>query len=396
MKRVLVIGDGQLGLMLAGAAARLGVELDRLSPEGCVLYRGTGRASEPLRDDWSAEEYDIVTAEREHLPECALMERLRAHPGFGAAATLATVSDRRSQKALFDRLAVPTAEWIVPRSLRDIEGFLRAHDSRAILKAARGGYDGRGQWRVTVDGPIPDPREHPAGLIAERAVHFQRELSLVGARFADGRTAYYPLVQNHHADGMLRCTVAPAETKPAQQRCAEQMLGAIMRELDYVGVMALELFEEDGRLLVNELAPRVHNSGHWSQAGAGVDQFELHLRALCGLPPGVHAPCGFTVMLNLVGTGFDPRWLGVAGVDLHWYGKSPAPRRKLGHLNLHASGRAELAGVIRRLLPLLDEAHASAARDALATLTANQRASDLALTRQRNRTGAPAAACTAR
>jgi 5-(carboxyamino)imidazole ribonucleotide synthase len=165
---------------------------------------------------------------------------------------------------------------------------------------------------------------------------------------------------------MLRCTVAPAETSSAQQHGAQDMLGAIMRELNYVGVMAMELFDHDGQLLVNELAPRVHNSGHWSQSGAGVDQFELHLRALCGLPSGDLAPRGVTAMINLVGNDFDPRWLGVPGGELHWYGKTPAPGRKLGHLNLNANRPAELAGMLERLLPLLDPAHVQAARHALA------------------------------
>jgi 5-(carboxyamino)imidazole ribonucleotide synthase len=146
------------------------------------------------------------------------------------------------------------------------------------------------------------------------------------------------------------------------------MLGRVMQALGWVGVMAVELFDEDGSLLVNELAPRVHNSGHWSQAGAVVDQFELHLRALCGLPcPDLRRP-GIAAMLNLVGVPFDPRWLGDAGVSLHWYGKAMAHGRKLGHLNLHAEDAAGLAVALRRLLPLLDEEHAAAARHLLQLL----------------------------
>ena len=368
MKKVLVIGDGQLGLMMAEAAARLGIVLDRVSPERGELFRGTGRMPELLAQGWCAEEYDVVTAEREHLPDNALLDRLREHPGFGAASAIEQIADRRTQKALLDELGIATACWATPRGRDDIGAFLRLHAPRAIVKAARGGYDGRGQWRVGRGADAPDPALHPQGLIIERAVAFARELSLVGARFANGRQLFYPLVQNHHADGMLRCTLAPATVSPAQQQRARAMLGTVMESLGYVGVMAMELFDEAGELLVNELAPRVHNSGYWTLAGAGVDQFDLHLRALCELPCVEPAHAGCTVMLNLVGTGFDPRWLAQPGARLHWYGKEPAPGRKLGHLNLHAPDAEQLGRVVGALLPMLDDAHGQGARHALALL----------------------------
>jgi 5-(carboxyamino)imidazole ribonucleotide synthase len=201
-------------------------------------------------------------------------------------------------------------------------------------------------------------------MIAERSVRFVRELSLVGARAADGSCVFYPLVENRHREGMLRFTLAPARAARGYQRRAGQMLRRIMDELGYTGVMAVELFEEDGKLLVNELAPRVHNSGHWSQDGTALDQFELHLRALCDLPMPPPRTTGHTVMINLVGCAFDPAWLSVPHARLHWYGKEVRGGRKLGHINLQAPTRRALLARLAALAPLLDREHALAVEEA--------------------------------
>lgn len=349
MTRVLVLGAGQLGLMLAEAAARLGIELHRLDPEQHALLHGTSHARHAPPRGWSAHDYDIVTVEREHFADRRVLEPLDAHPGWCLADALPRIADRRTQKALLDEIGIATAQWCRVQSPEDIYGLLRSTGGGVIVKAATGGYDGRGQWRIDGEGSSLPPAEQFGRLIAERSVPFDRELSLVGARDRDGRCVFYPLVENHHSQGMLRCTVAPAELSPALQRDAEDMLTRIMRRLDYVGVMAMECFEEDGALLVNELAPRVHNSGHWSQDGASIDQFELHLRALCGLPLGTPRARGTTVMLNLIGTSFDERWLVQDGARLHWYGKAPRPARKLGHLNLNAPEPRAAAALLRRL-----------------------------------------------
>jgi 5-(carboxyamino)imidazole ribonucleotide synthase len=350
VKRVLVLGSGQLGLMLAEAASRLGLELDRLDPEKDVLLHGTSPARHGLPRDWSARDYDVVTVEREHFPDRRVVDSLDGHPGWDLARALPCIADRRAQKSLLDDLGVATAEWRHVRQPEDIRRLQRTTGGGVIVKAATGGYDGRGQWRVdNTDSALP-PDEHFGRLIAERMVSFERELSLVGARARDGRCVFYPLVENYHHHGMLRCTVAPADVSSIQQRRAESMLSRIMEHLDYVGVMAMECFEEDGALLVNELAPRVHNSGHWSQDGASVDQFELHLRALCALPVTPPRALGTTVMLNLIGTPFDARWLAQDGARLHWYGKSPRPARKLGHVNLNAAEPQAAAGLLRELV----------------------------------------------
>ena len=373
MKRLLVLGDGQLGLMLAEAASRLGVVLDRLALDGERLYRGTSSVGEPLPRDWDPSTYDLITAEREHLGESALIDRVSVHDGFRNAAAIAMLADRRSQKALLDRLGIETARWRVLYSTRDLTRLLAELGSPVIVKLARGGYDGRGQWRI-VDARSARPSGELFGqLIGERAVSFSRELSLVGARGADGRCVFYPLVENYHADGTLRCTVAPAAVSPAMQRKAEGMLASIMQHLDYVGVMAMELFEERGELLVNELAPRVHNSGHWTLDGSSIDQFELHLRALCGWPLPQPSAEGLTVMLNIIGAEFDPAWLAHQGVRLHWYGKQWRADRKLGHLNLRATYASELAGRLHDLSPALDDAQREAVSAAIAILSGDIR-----------------------
>lgn len=397
MKRILVIGDGQLGMMLAAAAARLGLALDRLAPGGERLYRGTGRSGEDLPPGWNGADYDIVTVEREHLPDSPLIARLREHPGFAAERAVRLLADRRSQKRLLDELGIATADWVLAESAQDIEALARACGSAVIVKAAEGGYDGRGQWRVdaTTAGTVPAALH--GQLIAERQVAFTRELSLVGARGRDGSCVFLPLVENVHRDGMLRTTIAPARVPPDFQRTAESMLRTLMDALDYTGTMAMELFEEDGNLLVNELAPRVHNSGHWSLDGATGDQFELHLRALCGWPLATPRTEGRrSVMLNLVGCDFDTRWLGLPGARLHWYGKERQPGRKLGHLTLGGANAGTLAAQLQACIATLDATHADAALNALVLLAREDATTSATATRYAAHPAARAAPLSAR
>jgi 5-(carboxyamino)imidazole ribonucleotide synthase len=373
MQRILVLGSGQLGLMLAEAASRLGVQLDRLNPEEWTLLRGTSPVPEALPRDWDGLHYDRVTVEREHFPDRAVLERFAGHPGFGALDAVSRLADRRSQKSLLDALDVATAEWCVVHGPEDLDRLQRQVGLSLIVKAATGGYDGHGQWRVQESATKLPPTATPGHVIAERAVPFDRELSLVGARNAAGECVFFPLVENVHRHGMLVCTVAPARVDAAQQEQAETMLRCIMDELDYVGVMAMECFEESGRLLVNELAPRVHNSGHWSQEGANIDQFELHLRAVAGLPLMRPAATRRTVMLNLVGTEFDPVWLQHGHARLHWYGKEVRPGRKLGHLNVCSARGEELTLDLQGLLKEWDPLHRQDIRSALAVLERDDR-----------------------
>ena len=192
------------------------------------------------------------------------------------------------------------------------------------------------------------PADAYGECIVEQGINFSGEVSLVGARGHDGRSVFYPLTHNLHEDGILRTSVALPQPNPALQQQAEQMLAAILNELNYVGVMAMECFIVGDRLLINELAPRVHNSGHWTQNGASISQFELHLRAILGLPlpqPVVSTP---SVMVNLIGTAVNEQWLSLPLVHLHWYEKEVRPGRKVGHLNLNDPSAADLRPRCRR------------------------------------------------
>nr|SAY41872.1 N5-carboxyaminoimidazole ribonucleotide synthase [Serratia marcescens] len=223
----------------------------------------------------------------------------------------------------------------------------------AIVKRRVGGYDGRGQWRLRPGQEAELPADAYGECIVEQGINFSGEVSLVGARGHDGRSVFYPLTHNLHEDGILRTSVALPQPNPVLQQQAEQMLAAILNELNYVGVMAMECFIVGDRLLINELAPRVHNSGHWTQNGASISQFELHLRAILGLPlpqPVVSTP---SVMVNLIGTAVNEQWLSLPLVHLHWYEKEVRPGRKVGHLNLNDPSAADLQQALQALAPLL-------------------------------------------
>ena len=221
------------------------------------------------------------------------------------------------------------------------------------MKRRTGGYDGRGQWRLRAADAASLPADCYGECIVEQGINFSGEVSLVGARGHNGDTVFYPLTHNLHQDGILRASVALPQPDTVLQQQAEQMLSAIMHELNYVGVMAMECFVVPQGLLINELAPRVHNSGHWTQNGASISQFELHLRAILDLPlpqPVVSTP---SVMINLIGTALNTQWLSQPLVHLHWYEKEVRDGRKVGHLNLNDAEATRIAAALQALTPLL-------------------------------------------
>lgn len=330
--RVLALGSGQLGLMMAEAAARIGVVVDRLDPRTGEILPGTSDLRVRLTEAEIADRYQTITVEQERFEEGSLAAALSGWDRCGARDALPPLTDRKTQKELLERLGIPTAAWRTLDARSDVDEALAEHGS-VVAKARRGGYDGRGTWFAS--SPADLPVEHlVGGAILEAAIPFRRELSLVGARNGRGEMVFYPLVHNDHASGVLRVTTAPATGVSAgAQAEAEGMLGRLMESLDYRGVMTIELFEVDGRLLANEIAPRVHNSGHWTQEGASISQFELAVRALTGLPMSAPRVTRPTTMVNILGTPFDDDWLVRPG-RLHWYRKGPKPGRKLGHVNL--------------------------------------------------------------
>ncbi|MGP2714689.1 5-(carboxyamino)imidazole ribonucleotide synthase [Serratia marcescens] len=339
MKPVCVLGNGQLGRMLRQAGEPLGI----------AVYP-VGIDAEPEAVPY---QNSVITAEIERWPETALTRELATHSAFVNRDIFPRLADRLTQKQLLDQLGLATAPWQLLASAAEWPQVFAALGELAIVKRRVGGYDGRGQWRLRPGQEAELPADAYGECIVEQGINFSGEVSLVGARGHDGRSVFYPLTHNLHEDGILRTSVALPQPSPALQQQAEQMLAAILNELNYVGVMAMECFIVGDRLLVNELAPRVHNSGHWTQNGASISQFELHLRAILGLPlpqPVVSTP---SVMVNLIGTAVNEQWLSLPLVHLHWYEKEVRPGRKVGHLNLNDPSAAVLRQALQALAPLL-------------------------------------------
>lgn len=339
MKPVCVLGNGQLGRMLRQAGEPLGI----------AVYP-VGIDAEPEAVPY---QNSVITAEIERWPETALTRELATHSAFVNRDIFPRLADRLTQKQLLDQLGLATAPWQLLASAAEWPQVFAALGELAIVKRRVGGYDGRGQWRLRPGQEAELPADAYGECIVEQGINFSGEVSLVGARGHDGRSVFYPLTHNLHEEGILRASVALPQPNPALQQQAEQMLAAILNELNYVGVMAMECFIVGDRLLINELAPRVHNSGHWTQNGASISQFELHLRAILGLPlpqPVVSTP---SVMVNLIGTAVNEQWLSLPLVHLHWYEKEVRPGRKVGHLNLNDPSAADLHQALQALAPLL-------------------------------------------
>jgi 5-(carboxyamino)imidazole ribonucleotide synthase len=294
---------------------------------------------------------DAVTFEFENVPvESArwLAERVLVFP---PPLALEVSQDRIAEKTFFRDRGIPTPPFAAVETRAEFDRAVREVGLPAVLKTRRFGYDGKGQAVLRTPADAEEAWETLGGrpLILEGFVPFGRELSIVAVRGRGGESAFYPLVENAHREGMLRRTLAPAPGLTADlQRQAEGHARRVLDDLGYVGVLAIEWFEVGGRLLANEMAPRVHNSGHWTQDGAVTSQFENHVRAVLGLPLGSTAAVGHAAMMNLIGT--HPPFaevLSVPAAKLHWYGKEPRPRRKIGHVNLRADTPAERDALVR-------------------------------------------------
>ncbi len=268
-------------------------------------------------------------------------------PVYPPPAALEAAQDRLAEKDLFRKLGIATTDFVPVSNPGEFDAARRTLGLPAVLKTSRLGYDGKGQWILRTAQDVAKARSElpPVKLILERFVSFSRELSVLAVRSRNGETAIYPLVENHHRDGILRLSLAPApRLDPAIQRAAESAARRVLESLKYVGVLTIEFFEHQGELLANEMAPRVHNSGHWTIEGAVTSQFENHLRAVLGLPLGSTGPAGHCAMLNLIGDLPDSsEVLAVPDTHLHLYGKSPRPGRKLGHVTLRAASPERLA-----------------------------------------------------
>ncbi|HEX4871077.1 MAG TPA: 5-(carboxyamino)imidazole ribonucleotide synthase [Nevskiaceae bacterium] len=344
-----ILGAGQLGRMLALAGKPLGLDCVFLDPaeEACAASLGTHlRAAyeDPVALQALCAQSECITFEFENVPGTVLAQLAAQRPTYPPALALTTGQDRLLEKRLFDQLGIPVPRYLPVASREALGLAARSLGFPCVLKTRRLGYDGKGQALLRSEADLDGAwaRLGQSALILESFVAFQRELSCLAVRGREGELRFYPVVENQHREGILRRSIPQADD-PLQAE-AEDYTRRVAEHFGYVGVLAFEFFVADGRLLANEIAPRVHNSGHWTIEGAVCSQFENHLRAVAGLPLGETALRGPCAMLNLIGS--EPpaeALLAIPGLHLHRYGKAPKPGRKIGHLTLTAGEAAALA-----------------------------------------------------
>lgn len=365
---VLVLGAGQLARMMALAVKPLNINIRAFDVS-------SGNVVDPLSTNTTfgnltqgIEFADFITAEFEHIDHqtlalCQASGKLRP-----SSQAIKIGGDRRLEKDLLIKCDVANAQHKIIETKADFDHALNSLAFPLILKSALAGYDGKGQWRLknkaTAEEVWLDIKAFFDGgeqgvkhaVVAEQMVAFDREVSLVGARDSQGNTVVYPLTQNHHTNGVLSVSIATKIDKALQAQ-AKQVFDSIAKELNYIGVLAIEFFQIGEQLLVNEIAPRVHNSGHWTQQGADTCQFENHLRAVCDLPLGSTDLIRPSAMINILGEDNVPNEiLNVASVTLHWYGKSKRAGRKMGHINVSGNSETQLAARLALLANILPEA----------------------------------------
>ncbi len=342
-----ILGAGQLGRMLALSGIPLGHDFRFWDPVKDSPASALGGQIEYEFNDVSAvsdfaRELDVITYEFENVPT-ALVEALSVHcPVYPPIEALRDSQDRLLEKQLFTDLGHSTARFANIETLHELKVQVNEFGLPCILKTRRMGYDGKGQVFIKTEADIHmawNMLQPGLPLIIESFVAFERELSIISVRSTTGETAFYPLFQNTHKGGILRTSISPApDISPQLQQEAIEIARTVLERLNYVGVLAIELFEHNGELVINEMAPRVHNSGHGTIEGNVCSQFENHIRAIAGLPLGSTSPASTvntTAMFNLIGDIPNiASILGLPGVHLHLYGKSPRPGRKVGHVTL--------------------------------------------------------------
>ncbi|RUR24289.1 5-(carboxyamino)imidazole ribonucleotide synthase [Legionella qingyii] len=336
-----ILGGGQLAKMLVLAAHSLGIRTVCLSPDPNPCIRDITRlVSAPFCDEKAlielCNEVDCVTFETENIPFACAELIAEKVPFYPTTKALKITQDRLLEKSFLSSLGIKTARFAAIETQDELHDTFTSWNKRAILKTRRFGYDGKGQYAIN---ELPDlakawDRLQSCDLILEQFVPFQDELSLIAVRNQRDEIHFYPLIRNQHAHGILQWSEAPLENNLLQQK-AQTIAKKIMYSLEYVGVMTIEFFHQDGNLMVNEIAPRVHNSGHLTIEGAVTSQFENHLRAIFSLPLGNCELISNCLLVNCLGKMFPIHsCLKIPGVHYHDYGKSPYPNRKVGHITL--------------------------------------------------------------
>jgi 5-(carboxyamino)imidazole ribonucleotide synthase len=360
--KVGILGGGQLGRMLTLAGYPLGIHCACYEQASAPSASFTGKVEAGSFDDvkhlesW-AKSRDVLTFEWENFSPDLVGHLGEIRPLHPNVRTLATAQDRWHEKVLFDELDIPVPAFRFASDERELRTAIDELDVPVVVKTKFGGYDGKGQAVVRSEEDIAAAVElvRTIPVIVEKLVDFQSEVSAIGARGRTGEIVTYPLTHNIHREGILRRSVAPAAVPTEFEIAAQTYLRAIMKKLDYVGVLALELFVTPSGLMANEMAPRVHNSGHWTMNGAVTSQFENHLRAVCGMPLGSTDVLCPVAMVNCIGDmpSID-QVLAIPGTHVHTYDKTPRPGRKVGHINITAPTPDELTKrieAVERLLP---------------------------------------------
>lgn len=365
--RIGVLGAGQLGQMLALSGYPLGNRFaffDTSGSPSADIGNTLSGSSAKMLDEFLSQ-VDLVTYEFEHLPLALVKQVAQKKPLYPSVEALRVCQNREAEKALFDQLAIPVADYRVVTSAKALAQacveLMQAGAPAVVAKSITEGYDGKGQaiLRGPADAQNAWTQIGHTCLMVEAFVTFVREVSIIAVRGQKGDVVFYPLAENNHVEGILRYSLAPLpDLSNAVQQQAEAYIHKLLDALDYVGVLTLELFQQaDGRLLANEMAPRVHNSGHWTQNGAMTSQFENHLRAVQGLPLGSTSAIAPTCMINIIGRmGDTAAILAVEGAHLHLYGKSERIGRKLGHVNLVAADIETLLQRVDQVAALLPDA----------------------------------------
>ena len=372
MKTVGILGGGQLARMMALSAAPLGLRFlvldtaaDACAGQFAPMVVGDYTDESALAE--FASKIDVATFDFENVPAESAQWLAGRVPVFPSPRALAVAQDRLAEKTLFRELGIPVPDFADIESRAALDAAVARLGTPCILKTRRLGYDGKGQFRIKSAADVDaawdalGEQAGTVGLILESFVAFEREMSVVAVRGQDGEFRAWPLTENWHVDGVLSASLAPARVDAAMQAVALSHARKLAEALDYVGVFALELFCRDGELLANELAPRVHNSGHWTIEGSETSQFQNHLRAVLGLPLGDTRMLGVACMLNWIGTMPDASAvLGEASGHWHDYGKQPRAGRKVGHATLRADTADELGEALLRIGAALDR-HAQTA-----------------------------------
>ena len=362
MTTVGILGGGQLARMLALSGVPLGLRFQVLDPsaDACAGHVAPllvgGYGDRGALDDFAGR-VDVATFDFENVPANAAQHLAASVDVLPNPAALAAAQDRLTEKTLFRRLGIPVPAFEDVASREGLDAAIASVGVPCILKTRRLGYDGKGQFRIREASDADaawqalGAQAQQVGLILEAFVPFERELSVVAVRGRNGEFRTWPLTWNWHVDSVLSASLAPAPAVgPALAEAAFAHARRLAEELDYVGVFALELFCRGGELLANEMAPRVHNSGHWTIEGAQASQFENHLRAVLGLPLGATDAIGHACMLNWIGEMPDPApVLREAGGHWHDYGKQARPGRKVGHATVRADTPEALAAALERI-----------------------------------------------